>query len=315
MQDQAETKTTKIHFFYVTLILGLFILLLITRHWTAIPGFMDYLNVGATVTSLVLGVLAIIYSFTSSAQQSTLLGAVQAAAASTQASVAKLDGFMSSAENLQADAAKRTMELHSLTESLASSVDGIREETKSLLAANQEIAGKVDALPVQIGQLKGIIEKSDKASAPQLSGGRSKLIELSPEDIDNSLNICSMFGLSTIEALIKSRELGKAVSLTKLDEALKGGGQDYFWGFIVGFAATRLVQIKTTEAGSTDLRLIGSHPLLKERLEAQWVRREEHLSSPEGKMNLARCRDLAVSALIDLPPSGAAEVKNDETTS
>jgi hypothetical protein len=80
MTSKDDRDTVRVHFFYVALILGLCNVLLVTFNWTTLQGFTKYLSVAATVTSLVLGVLAIIYGFVSSGTINQSLGSVESSA-------------------------------------------------------------------------------------------------------------------------------------------------------------------------------------------------------------------------------------------
>src|SRR5260370_8324872 len=67
-------EKARIHAFYVLLILGAIIILLITVRWSAIPRLPELITFALTVTSLVLAVLAIVYAYLSnfSSQQTTV---------------------------------------------------------------------------------------------------------------------------------------------------------------------------------------------------------------------------------------------------
>jgi hypothetical protein len=286
-----------IHFFYVTLILVLTIVVLVTHRWTQIEQFRDYLNVGATVTSLVLGVLAIIYAFVSSGQQSSVLGAVEAAAVSTGSSVAKLDTFMTTAQQLQAEASKRSGDLHALTHSLAASVDQIKQETIALVAANREVAGKVSLLPDQLGEM---LAGSGKAAspAPAALGTSEALWNL--DAISASLSGTSIYGLACIEACLRAHEYGKNLSIDKL-AAHTGQPIDlgYFWGYALGFATSRLITITPHQQDIHQFHVMSVHPRLGEALLKEWARREQLPNTAEGKEMQAKVRGASLVALTD----------------
>lgn len=298
MTKDSDANNLKVHFFYVTLILTLIIVGLVTHKWTGIAEFREYLNVGATVTSLVLGILAIIYSFVSSGQQSSVLGAVQSAANTTGNSVSKLDTFMAAAERLQSDASQRTNDLHTLTRSLADSIDGIGQETRSLIALQSELAGKVNILPAQLGELKGIIEQNGRAnpSTNPIAQPQEKLWTAST--MRKSLMISSIFGLTVIEALINGNALGKEVSTKKLSDSL-GGGDDYLWGYVIGYASTLQITFETSASFNQQFRVITVDPELAGAVSAEWERRITIATSSEEKANLAKSRASAFDSLVD----------------
>lgn len=310
MTTPVNTNSIKIHFFYVTLILTLIIVGLVTHKWTGISEFREYLNVGATVTSLVLGVLAIIYSFVSNGQQSSVLGAVEAAATTTSSSVAKLDIFMKSAQDLQNEASGRSKELHTLTEALGASVDSIKDETKALVAANREIAGKVSLLPDQIGEIRGIIEKAEKISPiGAISSSediKSQEVNWTRTQVEYALVLCSTYGLTTLESFVKGNEFKKDVSLAKLSEAVGDSDINYFWGFSVGVAMTRLIILGVRPGASGVFEILAVHPELKACLALEWNRRDGLTDGTEEKARLVSYQAHALTALVDPPAAEAS---------
>ncbi len=305
MATDSDTRSLKIHFFYVALILTLVIIGLVTNKWTGIAEFREYLNVGATVTSLVLGVLAIIYSFVSSGQQSSVLGAVEAAATTTSNSVAKIDLFMKSAQDLQAEASKRAKDLHALTAALSDSVEGIRDETRALVAANTENSWKISSLPDQLGELRGIIEKTDKVSSTVSIDNRAIDQLWSYERIETAVRLSSVFGLTTIECYLKAFELKKDISLRKLAEAMGAADPDYLWGFTVGFASTMLITLGAREEENTVFEIRDVNPALRRCVDAEWKRRDGDTKETEVKAGLAAKRAHALSGLVDQPSTAS----------
>ncbi len=303
MEEGNGKSSTKIHFFYVTLILVLTIVGLITHRWTDIPGFREYLTVGATVTSLVLGVLAIIYSFVATGQQSSVLGAVQAAATSTGGAVGKLDGFMTSARELQAEAAKRTADLHVLTQALAASVNEIRDETKALVMASGEVAGKVNLLPSQLGEIKSIIEQSGKSVPKPAISTPPATEQWGAASIRAALSTSSWYGLVVIEACVRGAELHKDVSIPKLSEGLDKADIGYLWGYLVAFSQTLLIRLATRQGLLNQFEIAWIHPALEESMKQEWDRRIA--AAPlENKALLERSRAAALAGLSD-PPAPA----------
>lgn len=73
----------RLHFIYVTIILGLVIICLATAYSinSGSPHLVDYVTFAATVTSLVLAVLAIFYSIVSNRDLSSSLGSLQTTSA------------------------------------------------------------------------------------------------------------------------------------------------------------------------------------------------------------------------------------------
>ena len=73
--DQSKCHSV-VHYRYWILILVLIVIAIATDRWTGKEGFTDYLSNAATMTSLLLGLVAIIYSFVSNSTISSSLGSI-----------------------------------------------------------------------------------------------------------------------------------------------------------------------------------------------------------------------------------------------
>jgi len=128
-----------------------------TRNWTRLQGFTEYLSVSATITSLVLGVLAIIYGFVSSNSTTNFLGSVEVSAREMKSVGSQLRDLLSKGHELQEKAGSRNEELHVLIESLRSTIENLTTSTTS-------IAGAVEKLPVKIDTLRSEILQNASSS-------------------------------------------------------------------------------------------------------------------------------------------------------
>ncbi|WP_394238125.1 hypothetical protein [Pseudomonas anguilliseptica] len=246
--------------------------------------------------------LAIIYSFVSNGQQKGVLGAVESAAANTSASAGKLDGFMRTAEKLQSDASARSDELRELTHSLAIAVGEMRKETSALVSTNIDLAGKVDSLPNQLGEIKGLIESSSKTSAPVVQG-EEPISDLSwtEKSVKSALKRASVFGLVVVDACSNAVDFDKALSLTKLSELIGLNSADYFTGFLVGFNSSLLISLVSNEKDISIYKVSRISPLIKSALDVEWQRRESMLESSEDKARYAKYRTAALECLVPKP--------------
>lgn len=289
-----------IHFFYVTLILVMIIIVLVTHKWTGISDFREYLNVGATATSLVLGILAIIYSFVSNGNQSGVLGAVEAAAATASTSVDKIGEFIGAAEGIQAEATARSNDLKNLVGALESAVNAICQETSSLVSTNTDLAIKVNSLPIQLVELRGLIESSNKNhAAPPEQATIAEDAIWDEGAILESLRVVSLVGLGVVESFVQGFEFARNVSLEVLGPESGDEGYDYVWGFAMAFYATRLVSGNAVDNNSKLLDIVYVHPLLKGCLDTEWQERISVCKTPEDRSVVLRVRAAGTKCLID----------------
>jgi hypothetical protein len=115
----------KVHAFYVILILVLIIILLATVHWAGIRDLAQYLNFGATLTSMVLALVAIIYAFVSNSSAGERIGALRSVASEVSetaramtATAARLDTQIASLPELVKDVGAKVTETYDAVTSL-----------------------------------------------------------------------------------------------------------------------------------------------------------------------------------------------------
>jgi hypothetical protein len=267
------------------------------------------LSVGATLTSLVLGLLAIVYSFLSSGQQNETLGAVKAASTSTTSSVAKLDSFMTNAEALQQAAIQRSSDLHTLTASMAATLSELRKETANLRETNQEFAGRVGSDLVAI---RGALESTAKESGSShqspvvvpLAASEDTWLD---DEIARFLSRSSIYGLAMIESVVLCHEKGKDLSLKELSEAFGEKEWDYLWGYLVALSAIGLIDCAVREEQRDQYSIVAIPPNLRAALNEEWKRREDAAEDADEKARNAQYRGWALSGVVEPPKPSAAK--------
>jgi hypothetical protein len=108
-----EHRITRIHFFYVSANLGAIIVMLMTISWTPEPSFTSYIGNAATLTSLVLAVVAIFYSYISNNNLQQSLGNIASVATSVEKSESNIRDFSTHAQQSVALVQRTASELES----------------------------------------------------------------------------------------------------------------------------------------------------------------------------------------------------------
>jgi hypothetical protein len=258
-QEAMKHTKLKIHFFYVVLILGLFVVSLITRDWTKIDGFIDYLNVAAGVTSIALGILAIIYSFVSTGSFNQSLGAIEGSASRVAKIADELGGVLKSGQSLQSRAEKRTDELHELVIHLRTGLDALATTTT-------EIAGSVAAIPDRISSLqKAAGRESTEAEATAAPSKWDKAA------VETYLKRSSVLGFVAIYSAAQASLTEKYVDLKKLF----GSNHEYVWGYLIASSAAGIIRLEYPEgqSGNRIVRLKEPQGDLADAVAQEWTRR------------------------------------------
>lgn len=241
--EEQENKTsttqlmsTRIHFFYIVLILIGCLILMATRDWTKLEGFTDYLSVSATITSLVLGVLAIIYGFVSSNSTNSFLGSVEASAREMQNIGSQLKELLSKGQELQEKAGNRNEELHTLIGNLRSTIDDLTTSTTNM-------AGAIEILPIKFDSLRSeILEKNTNQTTPVAEPNQNT--DLKTGAIREFLSTSSIVGLAALKALVEAKLRTKPAELDQIFKDQHSDSTGYVQGYLVASSCTGIVDFE-----------------------------------------------------------------------
>lgn len=196
------------HFIYVTCILIAIIILLMTFKWTQLDGFTSYLSVAATMTSLVLGVLAIIYSFLSSNSTNNSLGSIESAAHDIRDISEDLGRVVNDSQSLQSKAETRNQELHGLVQELRNAMDGLSNTTAVIAKSVEGLPPKFDAIHVELSKRFYLQPKTDPSDDLQSIWNKKAL--------DSFFSILGPAGMIAFKALIDADKTKSCVNMKKL---------------------------------------------------------------------------------------------------
>lgn len=293
-----ETKSFKyrgaigVHFFYVVVILSMAVILLATKEWTKLDGFTDYLTAAGTMTSLVLGVLAIIYSFISSRQQTDVIGSIEISSRTISQAVGQLNTLSNSAQSLQKRAEDRTESLVEIVSQLRDSVSAVQDITGKISEQSSDIAGRVQTVQSQLETLAKPANPTDP-EAPAITA----------EYVERTLGISSVWGLCAVTLVVEAHRANKGFNLSEYVKHGGPSGGGYMNGFLIGWDCAGFFDLSVpekTEAGSLDKKYVVSamHPQLDAALEAEWAQRVAD-AKETTKLRWQKYRSAAILALCD----------------
>lgn len=283
-----SNSTTKIHFFYVTLILSMALVILATNHWTNLQGFPEYLSVAATITSLVLAILAIIYSFVSSGSMNQFLGSIQSSTSAMSDVALELRDLSNKGQDIQSRAEERTADLHRLAQSLSLSLNSLEESTRN-------IAGKVDSIPTQLNSLQESIAAQSTLSTPPGSTDSADKPLWTKSEIEQVLSRVSAVGMLVLKGISVAKEANRFLDVAKIETS-----ELYFYGYgyLMALQATGLVTLEYPEKkdGVHAVRLLSGADEIQVLINAEWESRKK--DKKKAKYVLAKEPNID-SALVD----------------
>lgn len=225
----------KIHAIYIVSILISIIIILITVKWGDIPKLVEYITFSLSVTSLVLGILAIAYG-------------VYSTSAFSQSSAALITASH--------DISKNSIELTSTTNELAKRIE-------ALPGLVQNVGEKVDTTK---GMLKEFLEKSGPQPTTNIPGTAP-----SEPTLTSFLKRSSIVGLLGLYACLLSRQKNKPFNLDDLSTAttpLKYVQEvsKYWMGYIAASTACGILS-STLEKGVVTVMQL--HEYMERNLQAE----------------------------------------------
>jgi hypothetical protein len=270
------------------LILSLAIVILATNHWTNLTGFPEYLSVAATITSLVLGILAIIYSFVSSGAMNQFLGSIQSSTSTMSDVAVELRDVLNKGQDIQSRAESRTEELHDLAQSLTQSLSSLEESTKN-------IAGKVESIPTQLSSLQESIAAQATLSAVPSSTSDAEKSIWTKSEIEAVLKAASPYGMLVLKGVSVAKDEHRFLDVAKVDSP---DLYYYGYGFLMAIQATGLITLEFAEKknGVHAVRLLNGADEIQALINAEWESRKK--DKKRSKFVLSKEPNIA-SALHD----------------
>ncbi|MDY4295906.1 MULTISPECIES: hypothetical protein [unclassified Xanthomonas] len=256
-----------VHFFYVALILSLAIVLLITFDWTHLQGFTEYLSVAATVTSLVLGILAIIFGFVSSGTISQSLGSVESSASNFTQIAAELKAVLEGGQRAQARAEERTGQLHGL-------IDDMRSGLASLSETTERIETGLEAIPDRINNSKSLAPTDPPTNTMAEPSDDNKSGSWGENELKTFFSLASPIGRIAVYAAWRAKKENSYVDFSRLMEARL---YTYVYGFLIASNCASVFELEYSEKEKSmkSVRLKDPSDALGSVLEQLWAKRNE----------------------------------------
>lgn len=173
-----------LHFKYCSFIALMVIIAVSTDRWTDKAGFTTYLSNAATMTSLLLGVVAIFYSFISNDSMSRSLGSITTVSTEVRDARSQIESFVELTKTATDESAQNTRLVHDASANLSTSLTSLDETLHAISSQNEVLKTLVGNLPTRIDQLeskfvdvaKTMGEKPQKYENPGLSNDIPKQV-------------------------------------------------------------------------------------------------------------------------------------------
>lgn len=288
-----EIEKLTLHFKYCGLIAVMLIIAISTERWSSTKEFTTYLSNAATMTSLILGIVAIFYSFISNDSMSRSLGSISTITTEVRDVRNEIGEFVDLTKQATVTATNNTEVVKNASITLTSSMETLHETLVSLAAQNETLRGLVSSLPTQIDQLDTKVVDFAKAMGekPMQNQPTVTSTELSAKAIELFLSRCSLtYNLLAIACVVAVSK-GKTLSLPDFSTAISWDAPNQQQGFLSCMVAMQLCSRKAVEGKNKVYKIISVHPVLQAQSRiyyVQYINSNYQDESEEKQMWLGR---------------------------
>jgi len=240
----SEKPRLVLHFFYCTVFLVFCLVLVATDRWTEKNNFTEYLTNAATMVSLVLGLVAIFYSFIANDGLSKSLGNIS----QVSSEVAQTKGEISEYLKLTREAVKAGEKSEETMRSVSSGVNATLSSLSAAMDAintqTNKLHESMDALPTRFDKLETTIKETnrklgEKGVAPSTTPPKADKSAIG--NVTRFLEISSLSANLFTYACVLAHRRERQLSIRNFCDAVGLDLTNYFNGFRACMHATDLI--------------------------------------------------------------------------
>jgi hypothetical protein len=271
----SDEEKIKLHFKYVALILVMSIILIATDRWTVQKDFTAYLSNAATMTSLLLGLVAIFYSFVSNDSLSRSLGSITTVSAEVKETKDQITRYVEVTKETADAGANSAQTLQKAAGDVAIGLINLEGTLKAISEQNQTLQSLVSNLPVRMEKLEISFVEVAKVlgEKPTLPATPVRQNDISIQVIDEFLARPSLsYNLFTYACVLAASHK-KQLSIKEICKVIDIHLPSSFNGFMVAMQAIQLLNRKAVDNPDNDrIYLISNvHPYLSEKVRSYYL--------------------------------------------
>jgi hypothetical protein len=266
-------ETLALHFKYCAVIAVMCFVFLATERWSDSKDFTTFLSNAATMTSLLLGVVAIFYSFISNDGMSRSLGSISTVTNEVREVRADIQMFVEQTKASTETATANNALVKGASVELSATMSSLTETLEAISLQNDTLKDLVTSLPNRIDQLenkfgdvaKAIGEKSQQLQVPISTS------DIPTKAVERFLARATFQHNLLIIACVLSAKSGKQLDLAALCKSIEWNAPNNFQGFIACMHSVQLCH-RTLVPEKDKLYTISSiHPELQELARSSYI--------------------------------------------
>jgi hypothetical protein len=282
-----DNNVLGLHFKYCALIAVLFIVFLATEKWSTSKDFTTYLSNAATMTSLLLGVVAIFYSFISNDGMSRSLGSISTVTNEVREIRGDIQKFAEQTKATTETAAANNIIVKGASTELSVTMASLTETLQALSSQNDTLKDLVANLPNRIDQLENRFGDVAKAfgEKPNQSQTPISTTDIPSKAVERFLARASYQQNLLILACALSAQTKKPLDIPALCKAIEWNAPNNFQGFLGCMYAVQLCSRTRVEGKDSTYTILSIHPELQQKAKSSFVNYVEsnYADKPDDK--------------------------------
>lgn len=262
MEDKIQKL--KLHFFYCSVILVMIIIAIATDRWTLLPKFTEFLSNAATMTSLVLGLVAIFYSFIANDGLSKSLGSIGAVSEEIKSSKEQIVRQVASGAETTKAAERSAVLIDAASVSISSSLTSLSGTLAEIQSRTEILHGALVGLPTRLDQLETkVIDATrslGKKPEEQTTSNRTKAIDASI--IQTFLQKASLAANMLTYACVLAHKNKKEINFVEFCAAIDSKVENYYLGYIDAMDSIQIIKTSLISTSPRKYNIDDVNPVL-----------------------------------------------------
>lgn len=271
-----QCGSIKIHFTYVTIILITTIIFIGTDRWTDKENFTEFLTNAATMVSLVLGLVAIFYSFISNDGLSKGLGNIKLVADEVGRSREQMTLFTVQAEKLAHAGIENNTQLSIASENVKRNLEELTQALDAITNRTADLHESVINIPNRFDKLEILLDDNSKVRKQELK----EAVSTTPTSSVNNWNSTETqrfferaslsMNLVTLACALANQK-NKELNLHDLMVALEANLMSFTTGFIASMHACGVIQRHTVKNKEKTYKIVTISPLVASTIKTYFL--------------------------------------------
>lgn len=266
-----EHEKLKLHFAYLVIILVFAMILLATGQFTPKEKFTEYLSNAATLVSVVLGLVAIFYSFISNDSLSKSLGSISNVSEQIAKTREQISIYVDRTAETGQIAESGAKLLNSATVEMKHSLSTLTEAMEAIRTQTGEFSSIVGEIPVKLEKLETTFLDAAKSfgEKPKVKTNLAPNVILSDPVVEKFLATSSLSSNLITIACVLAAKANQDLELDKICEKINMPISDLMTGYVAAMNAVGLISAKYI-SGTRSFKITEVNKRLTENAESYY---------------------------------------------